>query len=239
MTLSERMKTFEAVNKTRLMIRTPVIVRVDGRAFHTYTRKFNKPKDDRIDKAMDYTMLYLCRNIPGCIFGYCQSDEISLVITDYKTLDTSPWYDYEVEKLVSVIASMATLAFNNAIRDIMNDTDYCTATFDARVFNLPAHEVENYLIWRQQDCIRNAIQGYAQAYYSQKELHGKSCSVMTEMLEERGIIWVNMDSKIRNGRLAMKIVSENSLETPWAILDTTPYFLDNKELISERVTNPV
>ena len=90
MTLAERMKAYEGISKKSLMIRTPVIVRVDGRAFHTYTKKFVKPKDFRIDDAMDATMLYLCKNIPGCILGYCQSDEISLVITDYKTLDTSP-----------------------------------------------------------------------------------------------------------------------------------------------------
>lgn len=239
MTLAERMKTYESVSKTSLMIRTPVIVRVDGRAFHTYTRKFDKPKDYRIDDAMNTTMLYLCKNIPGCILGYCQSDEISLVITDYKTLDTSPWFDYEVQKLVSVISSMATMAFNQRMMHLTGGTTCYGAMFDTRAFNVPAHEVENYLIWRQQDCIRNMVSSYARSQYSQKEIHGRDSDQLILMLAKKGIIWTDLDSKIRNGCLAMKSPVEDTGELKWAILEETPFFITVRESIANLVNNPV
>lgn len=239
MTLAERMKTYEGISKTSLMIRTPVIVRVDGRAFHTYTKKFDKPKDFRIDDAMNATMLYLCKNIPGCILGYCQSDEISLVITDYKTLDTSPWFDYEVQKLVSVISSMATMAFNQRMMHLTGGTTCYGAMFDARAFNVPAHEVENYLIWRQQDCIRNVVSSYARSKYSQKEVHGHNSDQLILMLAQKGIIWTDLDSKIRNGRLAMKSADEGACELKWNILEETPFFLEVRESIANLVNNPM
>ena len=111
--LGKRMKEFyEQIPKTRLMRRTPVAVRVDGKAFHTFTRKFKKPFDEIMIKSMQSTMQYLCQNIQGCVFGYTQSDEITLILVDYQTLTTSAFFDYEVQKMCSVIASMATLAFN-------------------------------------------------------------------------------------------------------------------------------
>jgi len=110
-----RMKTYyEQIPKTKLMRRTPVVIRLDGRSFHTFTRGFKKPFDDILIKSMQDTMLYLCKNIQGCVFGYTQSDEITLVLIDYQTLTTSAWFDYEVQKMCSVSASMATLEFNRA-----------------------------------------------------------------------------------------------------------------------------
>ena len=112
--LGKRMKEFyEAVPKTRLVRRTPVAIRIDGKAFHTFTRGFEKPFDDVLGRAMRETMKYLCENIQGCVLGYTQSDEITLILIDYKKLTSSAWFDYEVQKMCSIAASMATMAFNH------------------------------------------------------------------------------------------------------------------------------
>ena len=98
--LGTRMKEFyESVPKTKLMRRTPVAIRIDGKAFHTFTRGFNKPFDDVLISAMQDTMKYLCKNIQGCVLGYTQSDEITLILVDYKRLNSSAWFDYEVQKM--------------------------------------------------------------------------------------------------------------------------------------------
>lgn len=113
--LGMRMKEFyEGVPKTRLMRRTPVAIRIDGKAFHTFTRGFERPFDEVLIKAMQETMKYLCENIQGCILGYTQSDEITLILVDYKRLNSSAWFDYEIQKMCSIAASMATMAFNRA-----------------------------------------------------------------------------------------------------------------------------
>ena len=111
--LGTRLKTsYEEVPKIRLYKRTPVAIRIDGKAFHTFTRGFKKPFDEILIKTMQDTMLYLCKNIQGCVLGYTQSDEITLILQDYKTLTTDAWFDYEVQKICSISASMATMAFN-------------------------------------------------------------------------------------------------------------------------------
>ena len=113
--LGVRMKTFyEQIPKTKLMRRCPVAIRIDGKAFHTFTRGFQKPFDEVLIKSMQETMKYLCENIQGCVLGYTQSDEITLILVDYKKLTSSAWFDYKVQKICSVAASMATMAFNKA-----------------------------------------------------------------------------------------------------------------------------
>ena len=160
--LDIRMKNnYETVAKTRLLRRTPVIIRIDGKAFHTFTRGMKKPFDEILVKSMQSTMKYLCENIQGCVFGYTQSDEITLILIDYQTLTTEAWFDYEVQKMCSIAASMATMAFNkyfpivasNWIEDHKDiDDDYLKtlinnvdkgALFDARCFNIPREEVTN------------------------------------------------------------------------------------------------
>lgn len=111
--LAVRMKTFyEQIPKTKLMRRCPVVIRCDGRSFHTFTRKFQKPFDEVLIKTMQETMKYLCENIQGCVLAYTQSDEITLILVDYKKLTSSAFFDYEVQKICSITASMATMAFN-------------------------------------------------------------------------------------------------------------------------------
>lgn len=210
--LAKRMKQYEAVPKNTLTRRTPVIIRVDGRAFHTFTRGFKKPFDDVLMRAMQDTMKYLCENIQGCVLGYTQSDEITLILVDYKKLNSEAWFDYEVQKICSIAASMATMAFNkffannfyNLEQDyaIEHETsgwygkgtpeyEICEtyskavdkgAMFDCRCFNIPKEEVTNCIYWRQLDATRNSIQMVGQANFSYKELQNKSCNQIQDML---------------------------------------------------------
>ena len=120
--LGTRMKTFyEQIPKTKLMRRTPVIIRIDGKAFHTFTRGFQKPFDEILIKTMQETTKYLCENIQCCVLGYTQSDEITLVLVDYQKFETSAWFDYEVQKMCSIAASMATMAFNKLFLDNIDE----------------------------------------------------------------------------------------------------------------------
>lgn len=115
--LGTRMKKNEYVTRTHLINRCPAIIRIDGKAFHTFTRGFKKPFDEILIKSMQETMKYLCENIQGCVLGYTQSDEITLVLVDYKKLDSCAWFDYNIQKMCSIAASMATLAFNKFFKE--------------------------------------------------------------------------------------------------------------------------
>ena len=225
--LGDRMKQYEGILKTSLMRRNPVIIRIDGKAFHTFTRGFQRPFDDILIESMQETMKYLCENIQGCKMGYCQSDEISLLITDYENINTAAWFDYQVQKMCSIAASMATLAFNRAFdsrvdaidNDIFNgDDDYDFnylsalhkaqekgAMFDARCFSIPKEEVCNYFLWRQNDCVRNSIQMVAQANFSHKQLQNKSCDELQEMLwQEKNINWNDFETVKKRGSCCTK-----------------------------------
>lgn len=226
--LGKRMKEFyEQVPKYRLMRRTPVIIRIDGKAFHTFTRGFERPFDNVLGNAMRKTMQYLCENIQGCIFGYVQSDEISLVLSDYRKLNSDAWFDYEVQKMCSIAASMATMAFNRYFQtecsvwfnetvewgDIENFDEHTKklfnaytkacekgAMFDARVFNIPKEEVVNCIYWRQLDAARNSVQMVGQAYFSHNELHCKTCNMIQDMLfEQKGINWNDYPTRWKRG----------------------------------------
>lgn len=254
MTLHERMKQYEAVSQTHLMRRTPVIIRLDGVAFHTFTKNFDKPFDTVFSTAMRMTTNYLVGHIQGCVLGYTQSDEISLVLQDYKKLDTDAWFGYNVQKLVSVSTKMATDRFhrefykatrivygdtwatiNNHDKCIINPETYWNAMvdnnvgFDSRCFNLPFEEVNNYLIDRQQDAERNSINLLAQQYYSQKELNGiKSNELQNKLFTEQGINWNNLPDYQKRGYLALPKNdpnSKDSFETP--IFSKEPEFVNS------------
>ena len=238
--LGKRMKEFyETVPKTKLMRRTPVAIRIDGKAFHTFTKGFQKPFDEILMKSMQETMKYLCENIQGCVFGYTQSDEITLILIDYQKLETCAWFDYEIQKMCSIAASMATMAFNNIFTDIVNKKysfytttefgcDYINdidafnklydnyfskvgkAMFDARCFNIPKEEVANLIYWRQLDATRNSIQMVGQANFSQKELHGKSCNKIQDILMlEKGINWNDLPTHQKRGSCCIKEVYQD------------------------------
>lgn len=269
--LGDRMKRYESVPKTRLMRRMPVIIRLDGKAFHAFTKGFVRPFDSVLMQTLDDTMKYICENIQGCVLGYKQSDEISLVLIDYQTLTTDPWLDYQVEKMCSIAASMATLAFNTAFirnanawitsnlkfnstelseQDILNQIDIYTsrfnkALFDARVFNVPKEEVNNCILWRQQDATRNSVQLAGQAYFSHKQLQNKSCNQIQDMLFlERGINWNDYPVACKRGTCCIK----QTMDVPgaikrsvtvqrkkWVIDKEIPIFSKNPEYINQLI----
>ena len=229
--LGMRMKEFyEGVSKSRLVRRMPVAIRLDGKAFHTFTRGFEKPFDEVLGKSMRETMKYLCENIQGCVLGYTQSDEITLILVDYQNLNSCAWFDYEVQKMCSIAASMATMAFNKFFTKNVNYfemtheydgtiNEYCTtlvnaaekgAMFDARVFNIPKEEVCNLIYWRQLDATRNSIQMVGQANFSHKELQKKSCNMIQEMLfAEKGINWNDYPTYLKRGSCCIKTTIQN------------------------------
>jgi tRNA(His) 5'-end guanylyltransferase len=203
-TLGERMKEYEAASQSILTIRTPSIIRLDGKAFHTFTRDRGKPFDHNLSLAMQFATQYLVKHIQGCKLGYTQSDEISLLLTDYDSLETEAWFRYNVQKIVSVSASMCTQIFNRHLHalDMLDGKREPPkpAFFDSRVFNLPKEDVCNYFIWRQQDCRKNAITTCAQAYYSHKELHGMKSGDKIGMLANKGIHFdLDIESMYRRG----------------------------------------
>ena len=252
--LGTRMKEFyEQIPKSKLMRRTPVAIRIDGKAFHTFTRSFQKPFDNILIKTMQETTKYLCENIQGCVFGFTQSDEITLILIDYQRLNSSAWFDYEVQKLCSISASMATMAFNKYFMLAVND--YCEynpnatleqrniyvsaiekgAMFDARCFNIPKEEVTNLIYWRQLDATRNSIQMVGQANFSHQELQNKTCNMIQDMLyEQKGINWNDFPTYQKRGTCIVrnKIVIDSDGITKTAMLrDTTKS--ENEWLIDE------
>lgn len=191
--LGKRMKRYEAVSKMVLTPRMPFIIRIDGKAFHTYTRNMDKPWDARLVAAFRKTILDCCKQFDGCKFAYWQSDEVSFLFTDYDRLETQAWFNKEVQKLVSISASIFTAHFNMWSEKCFGDfVDLPLAYFDSRVFVLPKEEVVNYFIWRQQDAVRNSIQSLAHKYFSHKECHGLSCNdLQDKLMLEKGVNWNN------------------------------------------------
>lgn len=202
--LGNRMKGYEEVSSVKLTKRTPVIIRIDGRAFHTLTRGMKRPFDDSLIHCMTETTRLLVKNIEGCEFGYTQSDEISLLLTDYKRINTQSWFDNKVQKICSIAASMATAFFNKEFVEFFPAKGL--AFFDARAYNVPKEEVVNYFLWRQQDCTRNSIQMVGRAHFSQKELHQKSCDEIQEMLfSQKGINWNDIETYKKRGTSVYKV----------------------------------
>lgn len=186
--LGNRMKQYEAVSSGQLLRRCPVIVRVDGRAFHTWTRGLDRPFDLRLIAWMRQATEYTAARMQGCKLAFTQSDETSFLLTDYDNLETQPWFGYDLAKVVSLSASIFTGAFNGAAWDTPHVSGL--AEFDARAFNVPADDVANYFLWRAKDWRRNAIQMVAQSMFSPKELYGVKLDVVQEMiLAKAGVAW--------------------------------------------------
>ena len=275
--LGDRMKGYENISRIYLTRRTPVIIRIDGKAFHSFTRGFAKPFDDILIKSMQDTSKYLCENIMGCKLAYTQSDEISLLLVDYEKLGTQAWFDNNLQKMVSVAASMATMAFNKFfMREVLEEEfewkagftpqsvmiqerhqKYIDnlktainkgAMFDARAFILPKEEVNNYFIWRQQDATRNSIQMVAQNNFSHKELQGKSCNVLQDMLhEQKGINWNDYPTVYKRGSCIIKVydgitqydevgnICGYTERTKWIVDKEIPIFTQDRDYINKYV----
>ena len=275
--LGDRMKGYENISRIYLTRRTPVIIRIDGKAFHSFTHGFAKPFDDILIKSMQDISKYLCENIMGCKLAYTQSDEISLLLIDYEKLGTQAWFDNNLQKMVSVAASMATMAFNKFfMREVLEEEfewkagftpqsvmiqerhqKYIDnlktainkgAMFDARAFILPKEEVNNYFIWRQQDATRNSIQMVAQNNFSHKELQGKSCNALQDMLhEQKGINWNDYPTVYKRGSCIIKVydgiiqydevgnICGYTERTKWIVDKEIPIFTQDRDYINKYV----
>lgn len=247
--LGDRMKEYENVNRLYLTRRMPLVIRLDGRAFHTFCKGLKKPYDRLFAKSMQATAFNLCNNIAGCKLAYTQSDEISLLLTDYDELDTQAWFDKNLQKIVSISASMATLYFNEAFKDLSDrwcdcyvegwnhseeDNKYFDilrkrqfkAMFDSRAFCLPKEDVANYFVWRQKDATRNSINALGQANFSHKSLQGLNVNqVQDKLIAERGINWNDQPTEFKRGICCIKG------EEGWEIDEEVPIFTEDRNYI--------
>lgn len=235
--IMKRMKdNYESRSRSFLTRRTPVIIRLDGRAFHTYTKGLEKPFDEGLIEDMQLTAKYLCENIQGAKCAYVQSDEISILLTDYDKLDTDAWFDYNVQKMCSISASLATGYFNKLrlnrlcfANDGLLDCDdifkFTIANFDSRCFNIPKEEVSNYFVARQRDAVRNSVQMLAQYLYSHKELEYKNQTDLQEMCFQKGHNWNDLSIGKRRGSFIVKNKSED--KSFWEITEPPISFTDD------------
>lgn len=235
--IMKRMKdNYESRSRTFLTRRTPVIIRLDGKAFHTYTKRLNKPFDEGLIEDMQLTAKYLCENIQGAKCAYVQSDEISILLTDYDKLDTDAWFNYSVQKMCSISASLATGIFNQLrLYRMLVDTGssyssdsrvkrFPMANFDARCFNIPKEEVSNYFVARQRDSVRNSIQMLAQSLYSHNELEKKNQTDLQEMCFQKGHNWNDLSIGKKRGNF---IVKNKSIEKSfWEVTEPPISFTD-------------
>jgi tRNA(His) guanylyltransferase len=200
--LGDRMKSYETVNRLTLVPHSYTILRVDGRAFHSYLRYAEKPFDLEFQKAMMAVGARLCVEVSGTTLAYGQSDEISLLLDDTST-QSQAWFGGVVQKMVSVAAGIATVA-------LIEERGMAGAPhFDARVFTVPSlGEVENYFVWRQRDAVRNSVSMAAQAQFSQRDLHGKKVGEMQEMLWKIGINWNDYPDSCKRGWVVEREIRE-------------------------------
>ena len=220
--IGDRMKfNYEEAYKIRMPIRLPVIVRIDGKTFHSFTRKMERPFDEGFIESMAELTKYLCEQTHTAQIGYVQSDEISILLHNYKKLDTSPYFANEVQKIASISAGLASSWFSLKYGR--------EAVFDARCFVLPEAEVVNYFIWRQQDASRNSIAMVAQSKFSPKELHKKNTNEMQEMMFQKdGTNWNDLGTYKKRGISVIK-----SSEGGWKIDKDIPLFTENRGYIED------
>lgn len=199
MDLSIRMKVYENAQKGLLLRKTPVIIRVDGKAFHSFTKDMGKPFDIALMISMDDAAKAVASEMQGFKFGYIQSDEASFFLSDYDHLENEPWFNNEKSKLESISASLMTGFFIKEISQFWCIKNKPIPAFDARAFNIPKEEVTNYFLWRAKDWERNSVQMLTRSYFSHKELIGKKIPDLHEMLYAKGVNWNDLSPREKNG----------------------------------------
>jgi len=224
--LGDRMKGYESASDYRLTKRMPMIIRVDGKAFHTLTSDLEKPWDNRFINTMTMTTYSLCTKIQGAKLAYCQSDEISVLVTDYDELTTESWFGKRKSNMESVSAAYASVFFNS-----FSPASYPKhEVFDSRAFVLPKEEVCNYFIWRQQDATRNSIQSVSQANFSHASLQNLDTNKLQEKLfSEKGINWNEFPTFNKRGLCVVKSIEG------WTIDIDIPIFTQDRDYIEKFV----
>jgi tRNA(His) guanylyltransferase len=245
--IGDRMKMYESIPRASLTPKIPVMMRLDGKAFHTLTRGMKRPVDLSFQAAMRNTARKLCEEIQGTRVAYVQSDEITLLLVDYQSIHTQAWFGYDVQKMCSVAAGIASATFTSLIREAYPEL---TGVFDCRVWNLPEAEVVNCFVWRQQDAVRNSIQSLAQAHFSQKQLFQKDQAAMQDMLVlQKGVNWNDCPVPQKRGVCIVKekyevpstfatasgLVGENVTRTRWVIDFEIPTFTQDRDYIQRFV----
>jgi len=258
--LGDRMKSYEGSYRISLPIRMPVIIRIDGKAFHTYTKGCKRPMDQGLIDCMNETAKTLCKSVQGCQIAYVQSDEISLLLSNFVDLDTQSWFDNNLQKMVSIAASIAGVTFSLNSNKIWGDEEAeggdgypiyypirKPAYFDARAFVLPKEEVVNYFLWRQQDATRNSVQMLARSLYSHKQCTDKNNSELQEMCFQKGVNWNDCPTSQKRGRCIVKQLSNReatnlktgetviALRSEWVVDNEIPIFSQDRSYISQYV----
>lgn len=254
--LGNRMKEYEAVTTgLRLVPKETIIIRLDGKAFHTFTRGMDRPFDDILSSSMIEAMLNLCKEIPTCVFGYTQSDEITLVLKLPDRVKSQSYMNGKLHKQISLSASKLTNKFMEAyITEVESrynygilkgekldiyKSKYFKAEFDSRVFNIPEWDAINNIIWRQQDATRNSIESLGQANFSHKQLYKKNCNDIMDMLvTQKGINWNNMPTKYKRGIACYREYTGLNNRKTWIVDTEMPIITQNREWFS-RVTGLV
>jgi len=252
-TLGDRMKQYELTSQSFVLRRTPVIIRIDGRAFHTFTSALDKlddslqrtPFSEKLHNAMLTTACILFNEVQNCVLAYTQSDEISLVLRDWDRLETQQWFGGNLQKIVSLSASIATAAFNYGYGRFVlphhGNGWQGLATFDSRAYNLPKEEVTNYFIWRQQDASRNSVQMLGRFHFSQKQMHGKNNSEVQDMLMlQKQVNWNDLPTWMKRGSCVVQRPDWNHFMSfhPANVDDEIPIFTQDRQYIEKQLEVP-
>ena len=236
--LGDRIKTYEDAFRQYLPIRMPVIIRIDGCHFHSYTSGCGRPFDQKLIDTMDETAMYLCKNIQNAAIAYTQSDEISILLINYKDKNTGSWFDNNVQKMCSVAAGMTSAYFTSVSHKIFGETKI--ATFDCRAFVVPREDVNNSIECRQQDATRNSIQMLARSLYSHKECNDKNMSDLQEMCFKKGKNWNDLPTSQKRGRCIVKekYEKDGSTRSRWIVDNEIPIFHKEPNYINQYVFPP-
>ena len=247
--LGDRMKSFyEDAYRISLPMRMPVVIRVDGRSFHNYTKDCKRPFDDKLVNAMNVVAIELCKEIQGTQLAYVQSDEISVLVVNYSSLDSEAWFSNNLQKMVSVSAGIASSVMTEESIKIFGKLK--RAEFDSRAFVLPKEEVCNYFLFRQQDATRNSVQMLARSLYSHKQLDGKNNSDLHEMIYQKGHNWDDLPTAQKRGRCIVKQSlskpafnpktgkQTSTVRNEWVVDDNTPVFSKDRMYIDSLVYTP-
>lgn len=244
--LGDRMKDYEACTQGTLLRRTPVIIRVDGKAFHTFTKRNLEvgvdPFNHMMHKTMVGTMQAMMQNMQNAVFGYTQSDEISILLRDWDKHETQQWFGGKIQKIVSVSAAMATGYFNflfqpgysgvNARVKWVGDVPL----FDSRVFQVPMEEVTNYFVWRQQDATRNSVQMLGRHYMSHGDMNGQNVSNVQDMLMSRyGVNWNAIDTWKKRGTCVVPNPDSFDSSSAWFQDEEIPIFTKDRSYVEDRL----
>jgi tRNA(His) guanylyltransferase len=233
-TLGDRMKSrYEDRTRYLLPARTYTILRVDGRAFHTWTKGLRRPYDERFMIWMDAAAEALVKEMAGSRFAYVQSDEISVLLTDFDQITSEAWFDANLQKIVSVSASIATSAFSQVLQNYVGST-IKPPTFDARAFTIPDPvEVANYFVWRQKDAERNSVQMLAQHHYTAKQLSGKNIAAQHEMIHKAGDNWAKHPDGFKRGRVIRRL--DAGVSTIVTVDKDAPTFTKKPDYLDELI----